>query len=99
MSVTFTDSNRKTIVPGQTKITMGDWRLEIHRSGLGTGYRRYHRHKTVWYCVVSSPDTQGGVTPATKSGGFGWKCGHCQEPVPKEMEGFINLARYSLNED
>jgi hypothetical protein len=89
--------SKTTLDMSKTTLDMGDWRLEVHRSGLGIGYRRYHRHKNVWYCVVSSPDTQGGVTPAADHRGFGWKCGHCQEPVPSEMEGFINLARYALD--
>jgi hypothetical protein len=83
-----------------TKIDQGDWRLEIHQSPRGgAGYRRYHRHKNTWYCVIASPDTLGGVTPASGGGGCGYVCIDCDEPVPEEMEGYINLARYALDAD
>jgi hypothetical protein len=94
-------------IEGATRIITGDWCLEVHTAEkrnkvarrFGTGYRRYHRHKNVWYCVVSSPDTLGGVTPAEGESGHGWKCGHCGEPVPADMEGYIKLARYSLDDN
>ena len=88
-------------IEGTTKIDHGDWRLEITENSMSNkhGYRRYHRHSNVWYCVVSTTILNKGVTPASFDLRYGWKCGHCNEPCPAEMEGYINLARYSLDED
>jgi hypothetical protein len=88
-------------VEGSTKIITGDWCLEVHthehRNRQGTGYRRYHRHMNVWYCVISKLATKGELHPDTVYPL--WQCGHCGETVPEEMEGYINLARYALDAD
>lgn len=75
-----------------TPIIVGDWKVNVHpNEGSGfsnAGYRRYHRHDGYWYSVKIMSDSFD--TPEHR-----WICGKCDEPAPDEMEGYINLMRWS----
>ncbi len=80
-----------------TPIIKGRWKMNVHKGGLGKGFgfRRYHKHGSKWYCVVTTASSLLPDDPDAR----GWKCGKCNEYVPDEMEGYINLARWAANAD
>ena len=86
------------MLKGTTSINQGDWRLDINCGSEGVGYRRYHKHGEVWYCVVSYSYSNSPLAHEYYTWENQWMCGHCKERVPKEMEGYIKLARYSLDD-
>ncbi len=69
-----------------TPIFDGDWKVNVHKLGSNFGYRRYHKHEDKWHCVRSSGDGSGI-----------YLCTLCQVQVPDDMEGYINLARWSTD--
>ncbi len=77
-----------------TSIIQGDWKLNVHKLDIvkSFGFRRYHRHGKWWYCVISVIDNRDVAFPTA------WKCGHCGERMPDEMEGYIKLARWAVND-
>ncbi|KKN92324.1 hypothetical protein LCGC14_0208150 [marine sediment metagenome] len=77
--------------PGSTPVIQGDWQLVLNTGKAIVTSRRYHQHGERWYCVVV--DAADG--PSFRST---WKCGRCGERVPDEMEGYITLARWALND-
>jgi hypothetical protein len=88
----YRNTIEEVIGDGVTPIIQGDWKLNVHQgSNKSFGYRRYHKHGKRWYCVISYT-TDGHHYPGN------WKCGHCGEHVPEEMEGYINLARWAAND-
>jgi hypothetical protein len=81
---------------GGTPIIQGDWKLNVHKIRENRlGYRRYHKHGKRWYCVISALASRGELRPGQKDPQ--WKCGHCSEPVPDEMEGYVNLAEWATD--
>ena len=82
-----------------TPIIKGRWKMNVHKGGLGKGFgfRRYHKHGSKWYCVVTAADRR--QDSASTARWLTWQCGKCDESVPDEMEGYINLARWAANAD
>ena len=83
-------TERTELVGGKhTPIIMDDWKVNVHNhDSTAAGYRRYHRHGEDWYSVKIKGGTIN--TPEHR-----WICGECEDPVPDEMEGYINLMRWS----
>jgi hypothetical protein len=75
-----------------TPIIDGDWKLNVHTMGKHFGYRRYHKHDDKWHCVTALRNHENGE-------GHCYVCGLCGEEVPEDMEGYVNLARWSSNAD
>lgn len=70
-----------------TPIIDGEWKVNIHKLGTNFGYRRYHKHDDQWHCVMSN-----------SSGDGTYICTLCGAMVPDDMEGYINLARWSIHD-
>ena len=85
----FTEKSEGIQAP-DTVIYDGDWKLNVHTNNTPTGYgmRRYHHHSNNWYTVKM-----------TDYEGNGWVCNKCNEKTPDAMEGYINLARWALNDN
>jgi hypothetical protein len=76
---------------GSTRIIEGDWCLEVYVGKGFTGYRRYHKHEDRWFTVKAEILSLVGTNMGR------YVCQHCNEAVPDTMEGYVNLARYSLD--
>ena len=77
--------------PTYTPIYDGDWKVNVTPfQWKGMGYRRYHRHGKRWFVVISA-------RMGEREFPTDWKCGHCGEPVPDSMEGYINLAQWATD--
>ncbi|KKN92323.1 hypothetical protein LCGC14_0208140 [marine sediment metagenome] len=79
-----------------TPIIQGDWKLCVY-PGKRLRYRQYHRHGKRWYTVISY--FKSSSPKEDYPGEDKWKCGHCSEQVPEEMEGYINLARWAVDDN
>ena len=85
----FTEKNEGVQAPN-TVIYDGDWKLNVHTNSISKGYgmRRYHRHSDNWYTVKMKDDED-----------TGWVCNKCNTPTPDAMEGYINLAKWAVNDN
>ncbi len=68
----------------------GDWKFETwNMAGSGVpGFRRYHLHDGRWSQVRWKLDTDGNYVQDS------YLCNTCSEPIPKRMEGLINLMEW-----
>ena len=77
----------KPLMPCETIITHGDWQLTVYYDAGYYGFRRYHKHGSIWK-PVNADYPEYSFAAAT------FVCMYCGEPVPEEMEGYINLVQW-----
>lgn len=92
----WTEDNEE-VASDHTSIYDGDWKVNIHKLGAHFGYRRYHKHEEKWHCVMSCCRSDSDGSNSDRSGIY--VCSLCKAKVPDDMEGYINLAKWSFHDN
>ena len=94
----YSNKEKRTLV-----MEVGDWRLEAFPilpdllSLQNTGFIRYHIHDDGrWYRVASY--SKSSLPREEYPWETKWECVRCKERTPQQMEGFIKMIRWSMED-